>query len=175
MCEQHKRPSHRLRLLRVGVPWHDHAFALHGLFDQNQPEAGNFSTELVQRLATPEAEIRGDLVVAGSARVQLAREISDLLEQESFDEGVHVLVLRAPRGTVSHSPVNAVQAVSEFTSFRFGEDAGPGQSEYPRLAGSDVVRPQANVNREAVIQQPHSVGGAGREPPAPHLVTVHDG
>src|SRR6266480_3029489 len=102
--EQHIGPAHRLGTLAVRVPGQQGIHALHGARHQCASERGEVRVELVDRPERPETQIGRHLVVARSARMQLAGDGTHLRVQQSLHEDVHTLVERllyAEVGTVA--------------------------------------------------------------------------
>ena len=83
--------EHGLGRLDVGRAGKDRAPVTLGQPDQGALERDQAGVEVVDRTPRPEAEVRGDLVVARSAGVELAGDRTDLLGQRRLEVEVDVL------------------------------------------------------------------------------------
>jgi hypothetical protein len=87
--------SNGLRLLKVGVSRKEDFDTVMGQLQQGSHDSGELFFEGTAHLHSPEAEVCGDLIVPGSARVEFARQRTDLLRQKALYEGMDILV-RSP-------------------------------------------------------------------------------
>src|SRR5690606_38444379 len=82
----------RLRLLQVGVGGDHHLRVLFSSLCQHGGEGSQFADPGLGGVGEVEAQVEGDLVVAGSAGVDLASHRAHDLDQAALDGGVDVLV-----------------------------------------------------------------------------------
>src|SRR6266508_1607809 len=75
--QQHVRPAHRLGALAVGVAGENRVEPIFRLGDERAAEGGDGGVELVDSIDGPETQVRGDLVVARPAGVQLPGHRTD--------------------------------------------------------------------------------------------------
>ncbi len=83
--------GHRLGGLQMGEARHHDARMLGRALGQCLHKAVHLRQNTVHRVAHPEPEIRGYLVVAAARRVQAPRRLADALAQPHLDIGVDVL------------------------------------------------------------------------------------
>src|SRR5262249_10124119 len=118
----------------------------------------------------PKPEVGRDLIVARAAGVELAREGTDLVIQQPFDECVYVLIGGADCSPVGETLSDAVQAVQQLRFLRRREYANAAEGVDPRLARRDSLRPQAVIDRQTAIQGIERFARTEGESAAPHLM-----
>ena len=91
------RGQHRLGPLHVGVAGQDQTAVPLAARPERRCKADQARVDPVERLAGPEFEVGGDLVVAASRRVQLAADIAQLLDQGRLDVHVDIFALQNER------------------------------------------------------------------------------
>ena len=85
----------RLRRLQMGEARHDHGGAVERSGRERPLQPGDLARDRVDRVAHPEAEIDGDLVVARARGVKAPGRRADDLGEPAFD--VHMDVLERSR------------------------------------------------------------------------------
>src|SRR6266550_1083666 len=149
--QQHVRPAHRLGALAVGVAGENRVEPIFRFGDERAAEGGDGGVELVDSIDGPESQVRGDLVVARAAGMELPRHRTDFRVEQPLDERVHVFIGSAGGGAVSELVGDAVESFEQLRFFRGGQDARAAQRVYPRLAGGDVLRPETMIDGEAAV------------------------
>ncbi len=172
MCEQDVGPTHRLGALAVGIAGKDRVDPVFRLGHERASQDGHGRVEFVDRVEGPEAQVSGDLVVAGAAGVELPGHGADFFVQQPLDERVYVLVWRAHGCPVGEALGDAVEAVLELRLLGGRHNADPAERVHPRLARDDVLRPEAMMDGEAAVQRVERFARSQREAPAPHLMDV---
>ena len=141
-----------------------------GPFDQRGLQLAHRRIDAIDRGAHPQPQIGRDLVVTGTAGVELAGGGADFLVEQALDEGVHVLIRRAGGGTVGEPLGNAVEPVEQLGLFFRRQHPDAAQRVDPRFARRDILGPEAVIHREAAVQRVKRFSGTEREAAAPHLV-----
>ena len=149
--EQHVGPPYRLRALAVGVTGQDRVEPVFRFGHERAPQGGDRGVQLVDRAQRPEAQVRGDLVVTGAARVQLSGDRADLGVEQALDEGVHVFIRRADRGAIGELVGDAIETAEELRFFTGSHDAGVTERVHPRLARGDILRPEPVIDGKAAV------------------------
>ena len=83
--------------------------------------------------------------------MQFARESTNLLVEQSLDEGMDVLVRCADRGTVGELIGDAIEAGKQLRLFMGSDDPCATEGVHPRFARGDVLWPEAMIDGEAAI------------------------
>ena len=91
-------------------------------------QLGHDRVQRVDLVAQVQADVGGDLIVAGAARVQPFADVSNDLDEAGFDVHVYVFARHRPlqRARVDFL-VNRVQAVDDDAAFVAGKHADVGQ------------------------------------------------
>ncbi len=158
-----------LRGLDVGRAGQDRlALALREI-DEGDLERHEPRIEAVDRPSRPEAQVRGDLVVARPARVELAADRPDPLGQQRLEVEVDVLQARVP-GDRPGLDVGAQgdQPALERRDLVVGEQPGPPEAAHVRDRARDVVERELRVHVDRAREVGHPRIGPFVEPPAPH-------
>src|SRR5258706_361626 len=141
----------RRRALAVRVAGQDCVEPAFRFGNERATQCGDRGVQLVDRAQRPEAQVRGDLVVAGAARVQLSGDRADLGVEQALDEGVHVFIRRADRGAVGELVGDAIETADELRFFTGSHDAGVTERVHPRLARGDILRPEPMIDGKAAV------------------------
>ena len=133
-------------------------------------QSTNGAVELLADIDRPQPRGRGHLIVTAASRVQLRRDVADLIVQESVDERVHVLVggLRLLTGVQARR--NGIETLLDRFALLERKHARAPERNGPRLRQPYVVRPEPEVDADRVVQRIELRRGAGAEPAAPELV-----
>ena len=92
MSGHHIRPTHRLRLLSVGVSRKQQVDAAASLANKCRAKRRNLLVQRLDRIETPQAQVGDDLVVARASGVKLSRNVAYFFVQQALDQRVDVLV-----------------------------------------------------------------------------------
>ena len=124
----------------------------------------------VQRSAQPQADIRGDLVVAGAAGVDLAGDRPDPLAEGNLQVHVDVLEARVPDERAGlHVGLEALQPLDQHRDFIGLEQSGPAQPVDVRDRAVDIVDGEHVVEIDRTGELGHPLVGSAFESTAPHL------
>ena len=157
-----------LRGLQVGEAGHRVGGVLGGAVGQGAHQVGDLQVQPVQRVAHPQAEIGGDLVVAAAGGVQALAGLPDALGQAGFD--VHVDVFQRPverEAAGFDLGGDAGQALLDRGLVRRFDQPGAGQHGGVGQAALDVLPPHALVEADGGVDLLHDHAGAGGESSAP--------
>ena len=154
----------RLRALQVGVARHRPVAVLVGEAEQAlHRRPGELDRAQGVRLHD-HRHVCGDLVVAGAARVELARERPDLLAEQALDRHVDVLVgLVELEAVLPHPGPNALQAGVDLLQLVVVEDAQLEQAARVRLRLVDVVGRQPPIELDRAVEAPEARVGVFAE------------
>ena len=134
-------------------------------------QPGHLPVEGVDRLAHPEPEVGGDLVVARTGGVQASRRGADEIGEPALD--VHVNVLESAREREFARldfALDLVQSSGDGVGVGALDDALFGEHGDVGLRPRDVLRREFAVEIDGGVDFLHDFGGAGYEASAPHLV-----
>src|SRR5581483_9530723 len=84
------RKEHRLRALQMRVSGNDDFSIRVRQIEQRRLRFCERTDGAIDFLAQPQTQVRRDLVVSTSARVQLAPNVADHLDQSCYDERMHI-------------------------------------------------------------------------------------
>ena len=151
------RQEDRLRRLRVGSPRHDRVLLAPSRGHQGALQVEGGRVQLVHPASRPEAQVRGHLVVAGSARVHLPAEGADARGQCHLQVEMHVLEGRIPGDPAGrHLIAQALQPVEDRGRFLRRQQAGAPETLDVPDGRRDVVERQLPVD----LDRPREIGGA---------------
>src|ERR1035437_7462808 len=128
--------------------------------------------QAVESAAQPQAQIRGDLVVARSARVQAPRQRADSLSQRRLEVHVDIFERRVPLdGSGLHLTAQPFQAVHEHSHFIVREETGSPPSLDVGDRPGNVVRRKRAVKSDRAGEISHPFVSRALEPttPEPHV------
>ena len=161
----------RLRRLQMGEARHDHGGAVQRTGGERALQLGDLGQDRVDRVAHPEAEIDGDLVVAGARGVQPPGRRADDLGEAAFD--VHMDVFERARER-KRSRLDFAFDLSETPGDRLGvggfDDALAGEHGEMGLGAGDILGGELAVEIDRGVDLLHRLGRAPGEPAAPHCV-----
>lgn len=139
-----------------------------GLIDQRLGQLHQPSGHATGVVAQVEPQVRGDLVVAGTAGAQLAAETAEPFQQAPLQGGVYVLVVDGrPERAGGAGGLQVVQCRQDLPQFLRVEQAGAGQDPGVCPGSGDVVRGQPPVELHAHRQPREGLGGAAGEAGSP--------
>src|ERR1035437_1939838 len=127
--------------------------------------------QAVESAAQPQAQIRGDLVVARSARVQAPRQRPDSLPQRRLEIHVDIFERWVPLdGSGLHLAAQALQAGPERSHFVVPEETGASQSvDVSDRPGNVVCRKRAvEIDRAGEVGHPFVSRAIESTTPEPH-------
>ena len=173
MRKEPVRPSDGLRGLEVCEARHDDVdFAL-GAFDRDGDELAEVSAEEDELVPEPHAGVGGDLVVSGSAGVELTGDGADELAEPALVGGVDVLVAGDDDEGVGGPFLRDLpEALDERIALVVGDDARLGECLGVALAASDVLLRHPAVEGEGLVELLHERVDVLGEPPAPQLLLL---
>ena len=161
----------RLRRLQMGEAGHDHGRAVQRTRGERALQLGDLGQHGVDRVAHPEAEIDGDLVVARARGVQPPGRRADDLGQAAFD--VHMDVFERARER-KRSCLDFASDLGETLGDRLGvggfDDALGGEHGEMGLGRRDILGGQLAVEIDRGVDLLHRLGRTPGEPAAPHRV-----
>ena len=144
--EQVVGQQHRLRPLHVRVARKVDVAGLAGPLRQHFLEGHDLLRHRDQRAPAPQAEVRGDLVVAAAARVQLRADLARHLGHAPLDSSVDVLVARRERElAVGELLLDDVERIDERAHLAVGDDPGLAEPLDVRARAGEVVPRQLLV------------------------------
>ncbi len=160
--------QHRLRPLHVGVAGQVDVGRLPGSLGQHVLERHDLLGHADERATAPQAQRRGDLVVAAAPGVQLGPDVADQLGDPALDRGVDVLVARCEhKGARLELLLHDVEGLHQRGHLAVAEDARLAEALDVRARAGQVVAGQRPVERQAHSECRHGVGHAGRDPTLP--------
>src|ERR1051325_7255167 len=118
----------------------------------------------------PESGRRGDLVVSRTTGVELGGNVAGLLVQQAVDHRMNVFVRWNRTLTCHEATLHGVEAVLDRGALMESEHARAVQRHSPRLRGSDVIWPEAEIDANRIVQRFERRGGSVTESSAPQFV-----
>src|SRR5690606_12863291 len=117
-----------------------------------------------------QAQVRGHLIVARAARVELRARGSAELDEPRLDVHVDVFFDGIPAELAALDlPGDRVQAGHDGVRVRLLDHADARQPPRVRLGSGDVLPPQGGVDVHALVEPLHcQVDGCGQSPATPH-------
>ena len=163
--------QHRLGPLHVGVAGQDHVGVGVATAHERPLQGQPAGVDLVDRLADPEPQIGGHLVVAAAGRVQLAAHVADAVDQRPLDVHVDVFQFDAEReaalldflADLAQGLLN-LQALVGRNQPDLGQHLGVGDRAL------DVLRIEPAVEAHAFGELLHATVGRLVEYPAPRFL-----
>mmetsp|Transcript_26749 Transcript_26749/g.74969 ORF Transcript_26749/g.74969 Transcript_26749/m.74969 type:complete len:258 (-) Transcript_26749:62-835(-) len=120
----------------------------------------NFTLGLDQ----PKARIGGNLVIAGSAGVELSADGSDDLGQSTFVGGVDILITRFElERSVGPFLLHLFQSGDQLLDLLVGDDSDLSDGLGVRDGSANILRPHALVDADALVELFHDGIGASLE------------
>jgi hypothetical protein len=153
-----KRPvrgTDGLGLLKMGVTRKDQVHPSFGESDEGGTQIPEERIEAIGRPHPPKAQIRCDLIVPRSARVQLACDLSDFLTEEPLDEGVYVFVECVVEGSIRNPFLHRHEPRVDPGTLFCREDTRPDQRPCPGSAPPHILLPEPTIHVERAIERLH--------------------
>ena len=166
--EQVMGQQHRLGVLQVGVAWHHHIEVPLGDVEKNAAQGAVAGEQLVAELLGEQADVGGNLVVAGATGVQAAAGRADRAGERALDGHVDVLVVHVPdKGPVLDLAGDVGEAGVDRGLVLGRDDALLGEHAGVRAAAGDVLGGHVLVGLEACTKLLRELVNALLEPAAP--------
>jgi hypothetical protein len=167
MCRQHG-----LGALQVSVAGDDQPVMPLSIGYQRALEPHEAQVDSIERLANPEFDIRGDLVIAAPAHVQLPPNVPQLLDQCRFNVHVHIFPLQNKRKFASFdTSLNFRQTQHNSLAFIVREETDPREHSYVRDRTLDVVPEEAAVKGDRFRKPFDTAIRMGTEAATPRLLS----
>ena len=143
--------------LDVGRPRQDGVALALGQFDERPLEDEVRRIEAIDRPARPQPQVRGDLVVARPAGVELAGDRPDPGRQRGLEVHVDVLEGRIPVDAAGGDVLGQRgQATDELVDLVPGQEPGPAQPAHVGDRGREVVGGESGIH----LDRPGEIGDA---------------
>ena len=140
------RKENRLRPLKMGIPWHNHALVAPGQTHQGSLHPSQAGHGIGDDLAGVEAHVQGDLVVAGTSGVQPPGRRANEVVQAPLDVHVQVFESGIPREVATLDFLfDRPQSIYDGRRVLLGDDALPGKHTGVGQRPGDVLAVQAPV------------------------------
>ncbi len=178
VAAQHLDVSHemmaegdRLRRLQMGEARHDHRGAIQRTGSEGALQLGDLDQDPVDRIAHPEAEIDGDLIVARARGVQPAGNGSDDLCKAAFHVHMNVFERARERKRARLDfAFDLGQTLGDSLGVGGFDDAARSEHGEMGLGAGDVLGGELAVEVDRGVDLLHRLGRAPGEPAAPHRV-----
>jgi hypothetical protein len=120
--------QHGLGALQVRVGGHDHMQVARRTVHEGPLQFGEQAVHAVDRVAGPEPQVGGHLVVATAARMQFAAHVPQAVDQRLLDVHVHIFQF-LPQGKLApiHLAADDLQRRLDLPAFVVRQDADLGQ------------------------------------------------
>ncbi len=167
-----------LRDLQVRVAGHhdERVEVPRGLPHHHAAQGAGESGEIEGGLLHEEAEVGGDLIVAGARGVQLARDGADAVAQGRLDVHVDVLAVLPPlEGARADVLQDAAQALLDGGDLLGSEDARAPEHRDVREAAANVLLGEPLVEGDAGVEALDEAVGRFLEASAPQFLLVGGG
>jgi hypothetical protein len=167
VSEQMMSEGDRLGHLKMRESRHHGGDVLFRLVEERPLNLGHEIGDLVDRVAQPQPQIRRDLVVARSRRVQPLARLSDEVDEPPLDIEMHVLGLERPAEASRLDLLgNPGQAALDRLEISPGQDPGGAQHARVGKGRPDVVEGETTVKADgggvALDELGHRFGEAPR-------------
>ena len=139
-----------LRRLHVGEAGHDGGLVAAGETDEGAKESGEGGARFAGGFAEIKAQVRGDLLIAAAAGVELGAEFSGAGDERGLDEAMHVLGVGSQyaRGIGLDGTADFVESGANRLRFRAGQYSCGGESGSPSAARGNFLGEERSVESE---------------------------
>ncbi len=169
------RRQHRLGPLHVGVAGQDQVLMPLGRLDEGDLQGLDPAVDPVERIARPELDVGGDLVVAAPRRVELAADVADPVDQRGLDVHVDIFPLQSERERPRDDlGPDFGQSPHNLLAFIGGEESDVGEHLGMRDRAPDVVLEEPTIKGDGFGELLDPAVGSLAKPAAPGLVRHRD-
>lgn len=157
MRQQPVAPPDRLGLLQVGVTGHDEVELVLGARDGHLDEVTQDGVQLAQLIPQPQAHVGCDLLVAGSAGVQLASNLlaNDLRESALVGCVDVLVVLLDDKGVCAPFFGDLLEPALDLGELVLGQDAALGVGSGEGNGAGNILLPEYTIVGEGLVVLNH--------------------
>jgi len=137
----------RLGSLQVRVAWHQCGFFSACSGDKGGLESADLAIDVVDRLARPQPQRGGNLIVATAGGMQFATDIAKAVNQRCFDVHVNIFEIRTQLDlALLKVRADIVQGGDKLFRFIHADQSNFTEHLGMRHGASDILPPQAHID-----------------------------